>query len=222
MRLDLMRFLEGHTVRTRKSSFLRRLAAGLDRNPHPEEYQSWRKLLVWLAATNLAAQTVLFVCTVAQQELYFGPLVRATQLALMWGILWRFGGFAPRNASVSQRQVAAVCVGFLLACTACALGHWLRGELIADSALYVEWCTLSGFLFVVFGRLHWGWLYAFAGGFFALAIMAGPFGAPTILLFGLLWAAALLAAARRIQLNGGSACQSAGAALSVTCRACDR
>jgi serine/threonine protein kinase len=196
---DLERFLSGQTVRTRGSNILKRLVIGLYRSPHPEEYRSWHKLLVWLAFQNLVTQSVLFAFRVADLPLLYDSPVRAIQLVLMWLTLWRFGGFAPRTASVSQRQVAANFVGFLIACSACSVGNWLRGETIADPAMYVEWSTLSGFLFVVYGRQQWGWFYAFAGCFFVLGALAAPLNPATVMLFGLLWAGALLAAARRIE-----------------------
>jgi serine/threonine-protein kinase len=196
---DLKQLLCGQRTHMHGSGLIHRLAAGLDWSSHLEEYRSWSQLLVWLALTILGTQTILFVGYIADQPNWFYPIVRAIQFTVMLAIFWVFGGLAPKGASVGQRQVATFCVGFLMACSSSALGHMLWDAKIIDPTMYTEWSALSGLLLVIVGRLHWGWFYAYAALFFALAVTAFLLGAVAILVFGLVWAAVLIAAAYRIK-----------------------
>lgn len=196
---DLKQFVCGQRMHLPRSGLIHRLVAGLGWSSHLDEYQSWSRLLVWLALTILGSQTILFLGVIFDQPNWFYPVVRAIQFIVMLAIFWGYGGFAPKDASVGQRQVATFGVGFLMACSSCALGHMLWDTKIIDPTMYTEWSALSGLLLVIVGRLHWGWFYAYAALFFALAVTAYLMGAAAVLVFGLVWAAVLIAAAYRIK-----------------------
>jgi eukaryotic-like serine/threonine-protein kinase len=199
---DLTRYLDGDSVRAQGGAWLGRLTRLFQRSRNEEEFDGLQATLTLFAAIVIPTQVVLFL--VARMG---GPflLVAATRLVqfLLMGIVYRLnrrGRWVPEGQA--GRQLVAVWVGYLAACSMVALlcGRGGAGTAGAfELGLYPSWCVLTGLAFWVMGAGYWGRFYAFGAAFFGLAALASWLPAWSPLYFGLLWALALLGAAKRLR-----------------------
>jgi hypothetical protein len=121
----------------------------------------------------------------------------------MGGVFWLYRRKHLVPATATERQIAIICVGFLLSCVvlvgAARLTAIVMGSELDELTLFPLWSVVSGMAFFIMGSVSWGRCFAFGAAFFAAALLM-PFALHwSPLVFGLLWAVALILIGWRLQ-----------------------
>ena len=198
---DLGRFLRGESISVRSVNVLERLARTLERTHLDQELHAWGGVVLAWAA-------IVFATALVSTALLWGG-------AALWNWCCYVGQFAAmglayallrprrtRPAGTGEQNLWALWGGYIVACVLLpAVAALLPG---LDWSVWV-WATypfaslLTGLAFTVVGACYWGRGYAFAAGFFLLAVLMPlrPLWASAE--FGLLWTAALVAIGLRLR-----------------------
>jgi len=192
---DLRAFLQGEAVKAKQLTWFRRLQCGLRRRHRDILSEGWPRLLLVIGLT------ILIGCVVANYwEWTLGPhqrwwailLTKLVQVGVMLYLAVRLRPVKERGMTAVERQiwnlVPAYYGGFL---SLLIVNRFLEKPLPLAPVLVV----LSGMGFATLGATVWGWFYAWAAAFFALAVLMVclPFGLTYgLTLLGCGWFAALL------------------------------
>jgi hypothetical protein len=214
---DLGRYLSGETISVRSFNVLDRLTRTLDRSQYDVEFGSWGTMLLWFGLIVLLGHVATFVLIANDQPRWLLWIERSSQLLLMGLVFWRYRRHQLLPASMAERQLWSIWLGYLVAFTVSAavyrllvrlnfLGRGAEGPDHWDELiLYPGFAILSGLGFFVMGSSFWGRCYAVGVAFFALAFVMAihPPWAP--IEFGLAWGATLAAIGVRLRRLGREA-----------------
>jgi hypothetical protein len=122
-------------------------------------------------------------------------------------VFWRYRSRRLLPTSAAERQLWAIWIGYLVACTVTAAAHRLRYGLQQEFELgfYVPWAILSGLAFFVLGSSYWGWCYVLGCAFFGISLLMSLRLNWAPLEFGGLWTLALVALGLRLRRLGTQA-----------------
>jgi serine/threonine protein kinase len=190
---DLGRYLNGEAINARSFNMLDRLTRLLERSQYDVEFHAWGRMLLLFAAIVLVVHVTMFVLLRAKLPAHWMALTRFSQAVLMALVFWRYRSRRLLPTSAAERQLWAVWIGFLVACTVTALvfrlEHGMSGS--DEMSFYVPWTILSGLAFFTLGSNYWGGCYAVGCAFFVLAIVMPLNLELAPLEFGGLWTATL-------------------------------
>jgi serine/threonine-protein kinase len=191
---DLRAFLRGEVVSAKRLTWLKHVQHGLHRRHREILSEGWPRLLL---AVGL---TILVGCALAnywERNLPAGHrwwamlLTKLVQIAVMLYLAVRLRPVKEGSMTAVERQVWNLVPAYYGAfLTLVVVNHFLSQKLPLAPVLAV----LSGMGFATLGASVWGWFYAWAGAFFALAVLMVclPFGLDYgLTLLGLGWFVAL-------------------------------
>jgi len=192
---DLRAFLNGEAVTAKRLTWFKQLRHGLHRRHRDILSEGWPRLLLAVGLTILIGSVL-----ANYWELTLGPrhrwwamlLTKLAQVSVMLFLAVRLRPFKECGMTAVERQiwnlVPAYYGGFL---SLLAVNYFLAEPMPLGPMLAV----LSGMGFATLGATVWGWFYAWALAFFALAVLMVclPFGLSYGLsLLGCGWFVALL------------------------------
>ncbi len=192
---DLRAFLHGEAVTAKQVTWLKHLQHGLHRRHRDILSEGWPRLLL---AVGL---TILVGCALANyweltldspHRLWAMLLTKLVQVVVMLFLAVRLRPFKERGMTAVERQVWNLVPAYYGAFLSLVIvNHFLTEPLPMAPVLAV----LSGMGFATLGAAVWGWFYAWATAFFALAVLMVclPFGLSYgLTLLGCGWFVALL------------------------------
>jgi hypothetical protein len=192
---DLRRYQQGEPVLARSVNLLERLQRELAHSQHDVQLRPWGKGLMILGGVIFFAQlatSVLLAATRLPEALCFWA-PRCVTLSLLVPLFLKYRptrSVWPTNAL--ERSLWAVWGGYFF--TIATLFWVLRLMGHDHLGIYGVWTAVSGLAWFATGGHVWGGCYLIGGAFLGLspvfALLAGSRWSP--LLFGTLWAAALL------------------------------
>jgi serine/threonine-protein kinase len=192
---DLRAFLCGEEVSVKPLTWFKQLQHGLHRHHRDILSEGWPRLL-WAVGLTILVGCVLAnyweLTLTSQHRLWATLLTKLVQIAVMLFLAVRLRPFKERGMTAVERQVwnlvPAYYGSFL---SLLIVNHFLGERLQLPPVLAV----LSGMGFAMLGATVWGWFYAWATGFFVLAVLMVclPFGLDYgLTLLGCGWFVALL------------------------------
>jgi eukaryotic-like serine/threonine-protein kinase len=194
---DLERYLHGDSISISSLSLFERLARALERGALDVEFRTWRRILRHFAWIVLLAHVILFLAELRgpQYPWSFFAAVRATEYTAMGIVLWllRRDWYPPRGGPA--RQLFALWAAYVAGSAVLHLISPFEG-----SRLYPQYAVLASIGFFMMGSSYWGYCNLIGVTFLVLAVVMTwipSFVAP--LAFGIVWAASLLALARRLR-----------------------
>ena len=188
---ELQRYLEGETIHASGVNLLDRLTRALRQSRHEEHFRGWGLGLMAFGLVIFLSHVAIYVLESTWHDslvTYF--LTRVAMFAALLIMLWRFRHHSVLPTKSAERLIWAVWIGYLLALGASNAARSVFGHDQHES--YASFAVLAGFGFLIMGGHVWGGGYV-VGLVFMLAapILAIDTGiAP--LVFGALWAGALL------------------------------
>ncbi len=200
---DLNRFLGGDSISISSPRLLERLFRTLERGHHDVEFQTWSRMLFHFAWIILIAHGLVFalVQLPLRHELFWLGLVRGAEFAGMGIVLWacRRDWYPP--CGKPSRQLWALWLGYLAGSIALVLIEYALSTShrpFEEWMLYPRLAVLASLGFIMMGSSYWGYCYLIGIGFIVLALgmVWSPAAAP--LVFGLAWAASLIALSRHL------------------------
>jgi serine/threonine protein kinase len=214
---DLGRYLNGEAISVRSFNVLDRLTRTLDRSQYDVEFGSWGTMLLWFGLIVVLGHCATFVLISNDQSGWPLWVERSSQLLLMGLVFWRYRGHQLLPASMAERQLWSIWIGYLVAFTVSATVYHLleRNKVFPDGEdqvkhwkeliLYPGFAILSGLGFFVMGSSFWGRCYAVGVAFFALAFVMALHLQWAPIEFGLAWGATLAAIGIRLRRLGREA-----------------
>jgi hypothetical protein len=118
-----------------------------------------------------------------------------------------FWWYRPRSwvpQTVAERQLWAVVIGYVISCfVVSGVGALLLGrDKLYEREDYPFFAIAAGLAYFVLGSSYWGRCYAFAVGFWALALGMALCMRLAVLEYGLLWTVALVTIGRHLHQLG--------------------
>jgi hypothetical protein len=198
---DLERYVQGEAIRARSLNLVDRLARTLERSQLDVEFRTYGVVLYWFALIVAITHLVEYVFIQTHQPV---PLVVATkvlQFILMGIVFWRYRPQGLMPATTAERQMWSVWIGYLAASTVVVVitASQFGVESLYQQALYPYLAVVAGLAFFTLGGSYWGWCYAFALSFFALAGLMLLELRFAVLEFGALWTLILLGIGRHLR-----------------------
>lgn len=201
---DLDRFTEGESISVKSLNLLDRVARSLQRSKYDVELRTWGNMLYWFAAIVLLAEIGIYFHALGGPPYprHWAALIRIVQVAAMGLVLWNYRETWSVSTGSAERQMLSLWLGFLISChLVLAVAYLLSTSQrpLDELRIYPYLAVISGLTYFVLGSNYWGKCYAFAMGFFVLALLMplkllwGP------LEFGILWALCLVLIARRLR-----------------------
>jgi serine/threonine-protein kinase len=190
---ELERFLNGDAITARSVNLVDRLARALERSQYDIEFRAYGTMLLAFAPFVILLELTVTILIETKQSSLWLPVAQVSRIALLAVLFWRFRSRAVRSASTAERQMWAVWIGYIVACTIIGIAYRIQVglEIEKELDLYPFLSAVTGLAFFVMGSSYWGWCYAFGLSFFGLALVmtADPHWGP--IEFGTLWAASL-------------------------------
>ncbi|HEY7327243.1 MAG TPA: serine/threonine-protein kinase [Gemmataceae bacterium] len=192
---DLRAFRLGEAVSVKPSGLLKQLHQGLHRRHRDILSEGWPRLLL---AVGL---TILIGCALANfWELWLTErhrwwvmlLTKLVQVGVMLFLAVRLRPFTERGMTAVERQVWNLVPAYYGAFLSLLIVNYFLAEPVPLAPVLA---VLSGMGFATLGASIWGWFYAWAAAFFALAVLMVclPFGLTYgLTLLGCGWFVALL------------------------------
>jgi hypothetical protein len=199
---DLGRYLAGDPISLTSLGLFERLARTLERGSLDVELRTWRRILRHFAWIVLLAHVVLFALELFRHHAHWFLFagVRSVEYAGMALVVWllRRDWYPPQGSAA--RQLFALWLGYVTGSAVLHLMHPFEG-----GSLYPQYAILASLGFIMMGSCYWGYCYLIGAIFLALAVFMKWSPATAPLLFGLVWAASLLALARHLsELSHGA------------------
>ena len=208
---DLGRFLRGESISVRSVNVLERLARTLERSHLDAELYAWGGVLLAWAAVVLLAHAASTAVILGGGSVVGNWCCYVGQFVGMAAVFFALRPPRTRPAGTSERQLWALWGGYVVACF---LLPAVTSQLPGFDRPELAWATypfaalLTGLAFTVVGAAYWGWGYAFAACFFALAALMPLRLSLASAEFGLLWAGALAAIGLHLRALGAEAARS--------------
>jgi serine/threonine-protein kinase len=204
---DLEHYLAGEPISVRSLNVFDRLSRTLDRMCDSSEvdFPAWSQIAFWFAAILLCADVIIFALTLDGPPYPHAWVVscRVAQFSLMALVFWKLRGGSMRPSTLAERQLLSIWVGYLAACfVAFAMMRTLHGQALDELTLFPIWMILSGLAFYAMGASYWGHAYTFGTIFFVAAILMTLHLHSAPLVFGALWAIALVSVGVRLRRLG--------------------
>jgi hypothetical protein len=200
---DLNRFLRGDSISIRIPGLFARLFRTLERGHHDVEFQTWSRMLFHFAWIILIAHGLIFTLAQLplQNAMIWLGMIRFAEFAAMGSVLWacRRDWYPP--CGKPSRQLWALWLGYLAGSLALAVIEFASSTStrpFQEWMLYPRLAVLASLGFIMMGSSYWGYCYVIGAGFIilALAMVWSPAAAPIV--FGLAWAASLIALSRHL------------------------
>ena len=192
---DLRAFLHGEAVTAKQLTWFKHLQHGLHRRHRDILSEGWPRLLL---AVGL---TILVGCALANyweltldspHRLWAMLLTKLVQVGVMLFLAVRLRPFKERGMTAVERQVWNLVPAYYGAFLSLVIVNLFLSEPLKLAPVLA---VLSGMGFATLGASVWGWFYAWAAAFFALAVLMVclPFGLTYgLTLLGCGWFVALL------------------------------
>ena len=204
MASDLNRFLSGDSISISSTGLFERVFRTLERGHHDVEFQTWSRMLFHFAWIVLVAHGLVFALVQypLRHALLWLGLVRVAKFSGMAIVLWacRRDWYPP--CGKPSRQLWALWLGYLAGSISLALVEYTLSSPqrpFEEWMLYPRLAILASLGFIMMGSSYWGYCYLIGGGFIVLALgmVWSPDAAP--LVFGMAWAASLIALSRHLK-----------------------
>ena len=201
---DLEHYLAGESIQARSLNMLDYLGKTLGRSQFDLEFRSYGNVILWFAAIVGGMHVAIHWAIASRQSVGFIISLHASQFLLMIAVMWRYRPKGLMPTSTAERQLWSVWISYVIACG--VTGRLMR-TMFGDEAIYAGqaypmFCVLAGMAFFVLGSSYWGMCYAMSAAFFLLAfgLLLDTAWAPIV--YGMLWAAVLLAIGLRLRRLG--------------------
>jgi len=194
---DLRRFLDGDPLSISSMTSIGHVMRQLRRSKHDAQFGQWGIILCWLTPVIMAAETgMYFLCRNGPPYAHSRIVtLRIVQCLLLVFVAWKFRKKWYTKIGTIERQLLVSCFGFIASCFSVlvteklgqSMGH-IHDELMA----YVFLLLLSGLFFSSLAANYWGQCHTISVAFYIAAplVLFNLSFAP--LVFGGMWAVALL------------------------------
>jgi eukaryotic-like serine/threonine-protein kinase len=196
---DFERYLNGDSLSITGPHLLDRVVRALERSHHDVEFMTWARMLFHFAWIVPAANLLVFVLQQAGwASVAMLAVLRLAEFAAMGWVFWcyRNDWFPPQGKPA--RQLWALWLGYVAGSIVLLLVEHRLHEPFSQESLYPKLAVLGSLGFIMMGSSYWGYCYVIGGGFLLLALLMPLNLALAPVMFGLGWAASLLALARHL------------------------
>jgi serine/threonine protein kinase len=188
---ELQRFLDGDTIRASGVNLLDRITRTLRQSRHEEQFRGWGLGLMAFGLVIFLSHVAIYVLEGTShdsQVVFFST--RGAMFAALLIMLWRFRRHSLLPTKSAERLIWVVWIGYLLALGASNGARSVFGHDQRES--YAAFAVLAGFGFFIMGSHVWGGGYVVGLGFMIAAPILAVYMHVAPLVFGALWAGALL------------------------------
>jgi hypothetical protein len=201
---DLRRYLEGETIHASGVNLLDRVTRLLRRSRHEEHFRGWGLGLMAFGLVIFLSHVAIHVFEGAgggSPAAYFLP--RCAMFAALLIMLWRFRRHSVLPVNSAERLIWVVWIGYLLALGASNAARAVFGHDQRES--YAAFAVLAGFGFLIMGGHVWGGGYVVGLVFMIAAPILALYTHVAPLVFGALWAGAMVTFGLHYWRRGGAA-----------------
>ncbi|MFO0969786.1 MAG: serine/threonine-protein kinase [Gemmataceae bacterium] len=214
---DLDRYLNGESIQARSVNVIDRLARMLGSSRHAPAFSTWSSMIFIMAAVIAVEHVVVWILIEWNGPRWLVLLTRTTQFALLGALFWYNRGRNVLPTSVAERELWSIWIGYFLAYPAIILvTRLLLGwdvlepsidapERLKEILPYPFLSVSAGLAFFAMGSNYWGRCYLIGIAFFVVAVLMPLDLELAPLLFGFVWAGALVAIGRHLQALGKKA-----------------
>jgi eukaryotic-like serine/threonine-protein kinase len=198
---DLERYLNGDAISISGPTLFDRLLRTLGRGHFDMEFRTWSSMLMHFAWIVLAGNCLIFLVGVLplSPPLVWLAVFRIAEFVGMGLVLWlyRADWYPPQGKQA--RQLWSLWLAYVAGSLALIVVEYtMAGRSFDYLMLYPRLAILSSPGFLMIGSSYWGYCYGIGAGFLLLALILPLSLTFAPVLFGLAWAASLLALAHHL------------------------
>lgn len=201
---DLLRYLNGDSISARTFNVIDRLARTLDQSHVANEFRTWERMLLVIAAVMFAGHLVMFGLMHTQQPRIYHWATRMAQFAIVGLTFYRYRSRTLLPTSAAERQLWSIWMGYLMAyvVTVLVVRELAGAHQWDDLAMYPFSSVLAGIGFFAMGASYWGRCYLIGLAFFGVAALMPVKLDWAPLALGTMWALALGSIAFHVRQAG--------------------
>jgi serine/threonine-protein kinase len=205
---DLRRYRDGEAIKARSYNMISWVTRALETGHYDVQFRTWGTMLLWFAAIVCVGQLGVAAVIWYRPAHFEGWIFVAHGIKFgLMGLVFlknRRQGVMPTTAP--ERLMWALWCAFLLTCLLMGVvNHELSppGAPYDPLPLYPRVALVSGMAFIVLGSSYWGGCYLIAAAFFTAGVTMPLNLNSAPLVFGLLWAVALVVIGLRLRRLSG-------------------
>ena len=188
---ELQRYLDGEAIHASGVNLLDRITRALRHSRHEEHVRGWGLGLMAFGLVILLSHVAIFFLEGTSYDPWVTYLLpRSIMFAALLIMLWRFRHYSVLPTNSAERLIWVVWIGYLLALGAVNAIRSVFGHDQRES--YASFAVLTGLGFLIMGAHIWGGGYVVGLVFMTAAPLLAMYTGIAPLVFGALWAGALL------------------------------